>query len=142
MGITDTDAMVENIFMVSARRRRAREDGYFVEAIALTAHVYEFFLTMWMVGKHRAHVSTNDSTTLGGWIGKAEKAGFDEELIRRLREFNQLRRLAVHRLLRGEIRYEALEDALSADPKLPKHLTQWVIDDMSGGTVAARPRAT
>lgn len=141
VGVADPDIMIHDIFMVGVKMGQAKNQGFYVEAIDLTAHECEFLLMLWIAGVTRRPIKTA-RTTLGGWITEAEKWDFDSDLIRRLRVFNAKRGQAVNRLLRGEVRYADLADVLDADPRLIRDVARVALVNQGGQNYAARVAAT
>jgi hypothetical protein len=133
-GIADGDIFLTNLLTVGVQRRQAARAGFYVEAIDLAAHECEFLLMLWLAQIARQPIGTA-RRTLGIWISEAEQQAFDPDLLTRLRAFNRKRGRAVHRLLRGEIRYGDLKnEVLEADPKLVMHLARLVVDDLQAAS--------
>ncbi len=133
---TDSDVMLTDLLTVAAKKKQAEREGFYIEAIDLAAYECEFLLMLWLAGVARRSTATA-RRTLGGWITEADKEQFDGSLIRRLRAFNEKRGQAVHRLLRGEIRYGDLKaEVLDADPKLVMHVAMTVVEDLEQGMAA------
>ena len=127
LGVADAQLALRNA-KVFERRHEAREQGWYIEAIALTAYQLEQWLRTWIVSRGGGQdFHPDDRQQLGWLIDEAETVGLDPALVTRLRVFNETRNRAIHRLLRGEIAYEALAAAYDADRDLPKALTSWVI---------------
>jgi hypothetical protein len=129
-GIADSDIFLSNLLTVDAQRRQATRAGFYIEAIDLAAHECEFLLMLWLAQVTKEPVEAR--RTLGAWISEVERQRFDPGLVVRLRTFSRERGRAVHRLLRGEIRYGELEsEVLEADTKRIMHLARAVVADLS-----------
>ena len=108
LGVTDFDVAFANLQAFRARRSAAFRNGYYVEAIALTAHELEFFLSLWYAAKTQQPIKGR--VTLGTWVDRVYREGFDPQVVEWLRQFNQVRRQAIHRMLLGEATYDDLRD--------------------------------
>jgi hypothetical protein len=136
-GIADSDIFLTNLLTVGVQRRQAARAGFYVEAIDLAAHECEFLLMLWLA--QVAGQPVGFRRMLGTWISEAQRQRFDPELIVRLRAFARNRGRAVHRLLRGEIRYGELKtEVLEADPKLVMHLARAVVNDLQASASRTR----
>lgn len=135
VGIADADIMIDNIFTIGVKAHEARSQGFYVEAIDLTAHLCEFLLLIWLARRGH-HKLARGRPTLGNWITEADEEGFDADLIRRLRAFNAKRGQAVHRLLRGELRYADLSKVLENDEKLVLHVAKAALEGRQLGFAA------
>ena len=103
------------------REALARKNGHWMESISLLYIILEVELRLLLSAK------TGDSRILPKKIDEqryimnladlAKDNGFiDESIWKRIREFNDKRKKAIHRLAQGEISYGDLEEAvLSAD---------------------------
>lgn len=126
LGVADLDNAVKNARLWQ-RRIEAREKGWLIEAIALTAYELEEWLRIYIVSQGGgSEFHADDRLELGTVISFAEKHDLDSILLSRLRKFNKLRNRALHRLLRGEIVYKDLEIAYDSDPELPQDTKRWV----------------
>jgi len=130
LGVTDAEIALANR-EIFRRREEAREKGWLIEAIALTAYQLEGWLRIWIVSRGSGPTfHPDDRHQLGHLIEAGESTGLDEGLLARLQAFNLTRNRAIHRLLRGEIAYEDLAPAYDADSALPGELTRWVIQHL------------
>jgi hypothetical protein len=131
LGVADVEIALANR-KVFQHRQKARDEGWLIEAIALSAYELEEWLRIWIVshgGGERFH--PDDRHQLGHLIDEAGSFGLDGSLLDRLLAFNLNRNRAIHRLLRGEIPYDELSAAYDADSRLPDDLTTWVVDHLS-----------
>lgn len=127
LGIADAQIALKNRELWK-RRAEARAEGWYIEAIALTAYELEDWLRVWIVSQGGGSTfHPDDRHQLTHLIDQAEKLSLEPNLVSRLRDFNRTRNRAIHRLLRGEIAYADLATAYDADAKLPGELTAWVI---------------
>jgi hypothetical protein len=132
LGIANGEVMFDNAIAIHAKREAALDAGFYLEAISLMAHELEWFLMLWIA---QFETVASARKPLGGWISRAETHGFEPDLVARLRTFSNARGRAVHRLLRGEIRYEDLRaDVIDADRKLLLNVMTRVIEDIQGRT--------
>jgi hypothetical protein len=131
LGAADAEIALQNQG-VFGRRTEAREQGWYIEAVALTAYQLEQWLRIWIVSRGGGEdFHPEDRQQLGPLIAQAEQLGMEPDLVDRLRAFNRTRNRAIHRLLRGEISYEELAGAYDADPGLPDDVTKWVVQHLS-----------
>jgi len=130
LGAADVEIALQNqgVFL---RRAEAREQGWFIEAVALTAYQLEQWLRIWIVSRGGGEdFHPEDRQQLGQLIAQGEQLEIGPALIVRLRAFNKTRNKAIHRLLRGEIPYVELAAAYDADPGLPDDLRNWVVQNL------------
>jgi hypothetical protein len=55
----------------------------------LNATVIEFLLSLWYTAKTERRLARDDCLTLGGWITRVSREGFDPDVVVGLRQFNQ-----------------------------------------------------
>jgi len=128
LGVADLELAIANS-RLWRRRADAREAGWLIEAIAMTAYEIEEWLRIWVVSQGGGEdFHPDDRFELGRIISKSEEYNLDVVLIVRLREFNKTRNRAIHRLLRGEISYDNLTAAYDIDKDLPEDIKRWVVN--------------
>jgi len=138
LGVADAQTALRNA-KVFKRRHEARERGWYIEAIALTAYQLEEWLRIWIVSRGGGEsFHPDDRHQLSHLIDEAERVRLEPKLVTRLSAFNGTRNRAIHRLLRGEIAYGDLAVAYDADRDLPEALTEWVIERLPTFEEAAR----
>ena len=137
LGVTDLDIALANLTTLRARRSSAFRAGFYVEAIALNATVIEFLLSLWYTAKTERRLARDDRLTLGGWITRVSREGFDPDVVVGLRQFNQVRRKAILRMLLGEATYDDLRQAYVDYEPLVGLVAARVVKDFEG----RRPRA-
>ncbi len=90
--------------------RRAYESGCYIEVISLRLQHIDFWLRAYWVARNKGGeiFDAKDKRTFRALIEDCKKLGFDEELIERMRSFNQARVDSIHKYLLGAIRYADL----------------------------------
>src|SRR5687767_11836997 len=87
-GPHNIDQASRNLVDVRQREKRALDNGFFVEVIALRSQATELFLRMYVAAKRRAPFPVGDKSTLGTLIDEAGRHGLAPVLVARRRSFN------------------------------------------------------
>ena len=98
--------MREVLTELEERGRRAKEEGFVIEAIAIRAYLIEFWLRIHIV--NHTHEPFVGGDTLGRVVDRAADCHLSGEAIGKLRAFVTRRNQAIHRLLEGKQRYDDL----------------------------------
>ncbi len=99
MGVVDIDRAFDNFKEGPDKTKHALEQGCYLEVISLRLQHAEFWLRMFWVAKnqHGRIFEPEDRRTFGVIINDCSNLRFRQDLIERLREFNQHRINAIHK---------------------------------------------
>ncbi len=103
----------ENWSLIEQRNREAQRDGYWIESICLSYMMLEG--AFWVLLEKKG--VSDEEIDRQKFLIKTAKFARDEgyingDIYKRVQEFNDTRRLIIHRFVRGEISYKAQKPAL------------------------------
>jgi hypothetical protein len=127
LGVTNPDLSVKNFNTLARRLIFAQFMGFYLEVISILLLEIDYLLREFIVCKKGSIITDRDKTTLGGYITLAEHEGLEPILVTRLRNFNDLRIRAEHKLLMGAISYKELKPIILKDKNLIKDLYRTVL---------------
>lgn len=111
LGVTDVDATLANLEDIDDRADFAYQNYFALEAISLRLLMLDFFLRMYVVHKTQEPIDPHSKIQFGTLINKAENSGLSEDLVNRLRVFNEGRKAGIHNLLLGHAYLQEVADA-------------------------------
>lgn len=132
LGVSDGRQFLANLQDVHDRHRRAMESGYYIEMINLRVQHLELWLRMYWVVKNGSGqiFEAGDRRSFGAIITGCEAVGFNVDLVRKLRAFNQVRIGAVHKYMLGDFAYESLLGAASDHADLESVVADYVVREV------------
>ena len=134
IGVTDVDRFGLNMEEGAKRSRRAMKLGCYLEVISLRIQHAELWLRMYWVAKNNKGKIIDPEKrgpTFGDMIGRCAGLGFRSDLIKRLEDFNDDRRKAVHSYLMGSIAYADLRDCCERSAGLDADVRQYVMNEVA-----------
>ncbi len=103
----DEEKLRRNWSFIEQRNREAQRDGYWIESISLSYMMFEVAFWVLLEKKGVPDEEIDKQKYLIQAANFARDEGYiNGDIYRRVKEFNDTRRLIIHRFIRGEISYE------------------------------------
>lgn len=132
IGVVDYPVHQRMVRSFYSQRERAWVANMPLEIIANTAYILELSLRRWLAIDGENAFDPAARMTFGQLVDFARKVGLDPGLAARLKEFNEMRNRALHRLLTGEHTLSEIIAYLN-DPEVAKIeslLSEWTFDHL------------
>lgn len=107
-GFYDHDTGERNMLALKASRRSAASINMVLQVMSADAALIEITLRDWLITKRGFSFELNQRKTLGNIIDTAKRSGIPRQVVDRLKEFNDLRNIAIHNLALGKMPYLSL----------------------------------
>jgi hypothetical protein len=109
-GLKDMGRALANFVEVGDRVKRALDEGFYVEVLALRSQSLELYLRVYLAAHHQMAPSfpVDDRKTLGALIAEAAASGLEPDLCADLKAFNASRITGLHHFLLGAATYDDL----------------------------------
>ena len=128
LGVVDIEKAVQNFEEGPARAMHAMKNGCYMEVISLRLQHAEFWLRMFWVAKNGSGkiFDPKDRRMFGGIIKDCAKLGFRQDLVDRLKRFNEGRIDAIHKYLLGATDYGELQKVCDDSTGLDGEVGEYV----------------
>jgi hypothetical protein len=132
MGVVNVDMAFGNFKEGPDRTKHALEQGCYLEVISLRLQHAELWLRMFWVAKNQQGriFEPDDRRTFGAIINDCSNLGFRQDLITRLREFNQHRINTIHKYLLGATGYAELRLVCETSTGLDGEVGEYVRNEV------------
>lgn len=134
---------VNQMWGIIKKRIKAKNNGFWMEAIDLTYILLEIELRLLLTSKAGDEIipphKIDDQKYLMNLANLSKDSGFiDQTIWMQIQKFNNCRKQAIHGLAQGDIKYEDLEDCLKDTTELVGNIqNQWL--PIKFGKVEKRP---
>ena len=128
IGVKNPAIFFANLLKGAEKSNNAFDQGFYIETISLRLQYMEIFLRMYVVAKNKSGkvIADTDKRTFGNYINECSQLGFDATLIKELKDFNDMRIIAIHKFLIGDSSYEDFEVVCKATKGLDMKIIKYV----------------
>jgi hypothetical protein len=130
LGIINFYKSFSNLQKIIRRITKAKNKGFYMEAISLKMLLLDFLLRIYLVSKTKQVISFEEEVTFGRLVKRAEHAGLDSEMVKKLYLFNRYRIKTVHQLLLGTMTFNEIESEWHYYDKIQNELLNIVFNAM------------
>lgn len=126
LAVKNPSVAMENFEIVNSHIKISKENGFYIEYISLRLLKLDFLIRLYLAVIDKKDMSSKECLQFGYLIKEVEKT-FESSLIARLKEFNSIRKLIIHRLFQGEVKFTELKNSTVIDEDLEKDILEYIV---------------